>query len=94
MSIRRQLDMCGFDDDTLWVKPGGEVVEEPTAESLSRGSNFKLLCYSKDKKWVLFRHAPTREEKWVYLTYLLMKEDIALAFYDADPTFLPEGERP
>lgn len=64
------------------------------AQHYCEGTNFQYQKQSKDGRWVLIYHRPTRQDKWVELRSLHVVGDISVAFYDADPTYLPESERP
>lgn len=79
--------------DGYYYAPIGEEQPFPLAHYCD-GTNFTFLRATEDGRWALIRHRPTREEKWVFVTFLRVKEDVATAFYDADPTFLPEGQKP
>ena len=81
-------------DDGYYYVPLGEEKEQPSAGWYCIGTNFTHLRTTENGRWALIRHRPTKEEKWVFVTFLRVKEDVSVAFYDADPTFLPEGEKP
>lgn len=77
-------DLYGFRDQP-------NAPELPRVEGEITG-NFKFIRLSHDEAWVLVEHKPLRETKWVLATHIHI-HGIANAFYDADPTFLPAGER-
>ena len=81
----------GIHLEDFFTSYSGSSHKEPPLRSLIKG-NFEYLRVSEDKKWVLLRHEPTREERWVYVTHVRVK-DLRIAYYDADPTFLPQSER-
>lgn len=65
---------------------------DPKAGDPPMKGSLKLIKYTSDKQWALIRSGATREEKWVNV-YDIWTEGVLDAFYDADPTFLPSGEK-
>ena len=51
-----------------------------------------LIRMSKCDQWCLIKQPVSREEKWVDKSEVF-KNGAMIAFYDADPTFLPGSER-
>lgn len=81
----------GIDLADFFYSYGSDSLSEPPLKSLVTG-NFQCLQLSKDKNWALVKHKPTGEQRWVYGTHLRVKE-LSVAYYDADPTYLPKSER-
>ena len=77
-------------EDFFYAYNFGTAAEVPV-ESLIKG-NFSMVKLSPDEKWVLIQHTPTGFERWVR-TAQVRVSDVRIAFYDSDPTFLPESER-
>ena len=80
------------DDDTDSIDLSQYRLFGPDADNPPMKGSLKLIKYSLNKEWALIRSGATREEKWVNV-YDIWTEGVLDAFYDADPKFLPSGEK-
>lgn len=66
----------------------------PTDMSTLMVPNFGVVRETADGIWVLIRHKVFDDHtRWVRRVEIEAR-GIEVAYYDADPTFLPKGERP
>lgn len=61
-------------------------------EDLKMEGSLQLVRESNCGSWALIFQPISKEEKWVDVTAIML-DGAMIAFYDADPTFLPESER-
>lgn len=77
-----------FDFDFI----GDLFSEKPARAELQMEGSLKLIRMSKCGHWALIKQPVSLEEKWVNKTSI-QADGAMIAFYDADPTFLPQSER-
>lgn len=68
---------------------GGD--DETEEVPLFQHPGFKLVRRSEDWDWALVHHIAMREERWVLIADIRLN-GIRVAYYDADPSFLPKCE--
>lgn len=71
---------------------GALSLPPPPVETLMHG-NFKLVRLNRNREFALIEHVVTQTSKWVRVMWI-RQNGILEAYYDADPTYQPEGEKP
>jgi len=69
------------------------IESEPDNSYETINGSLKVIRECKNGFNVLVIQGATGQSKWVDINDL-QKQGLDLAFYDADPTYLPEGETP
>lgn len=86
------MRVLGWEPEDEIFRPDADDEEVSLFGLIPDTRKFQSVRVSENDMWALLRHQPTGHTRWIFIDSL-HETVIEEVFFDADPTFLPSGER-